>query len=388
MVAPPEPRKMIRACIIGISGYGRAHYELLNAEHAAGNLAIVGATVINQDQEVEACAHLRALGCRMFDDYTMMLRELSGKADLCCIPTGTPLHCPMTIAALEAGMHVLVEKPAAGCMADVESMQKAARQARRIVAVGYQHMYSPVTLAVKRHILDGTIGKLESIKCLVMWPRDHGYYGRNRWAGRLMLDGRAVNDSPFNNAVAHELMMMLFQAGPAEREAAVPIGVRASLYRANDIESCDTASMRIETAEGAAILFYATHACQISVDPEIVIRGRTGTISMTHRRALIKADGSAPVTLETGGGDRSRRAMIAAVLDAVKGGPAFICDLDVASCQTQVVDIVHATSGIRTVKGTSLSLSNGETSTIIPGIEEALRKSAEVEMLLKEIERK
>lgn len=376
---------MIRACIIGISGYGRVHYDLLNAEHAAGTLAVVGATVINQDQEVEACAHLRALGCRLFDDHQTMLRELSGNAELCCIPTGTHLHCPMTIAALEAGMHVLVEKPAAGCMADVESMRKAARQARRLVAVGYQHMYSPVTLAVKRHLLDGTIGKLDSLKCLVMWPRDHDYYGRNRWAGSLMVDGRVVNDSPFNNAVAHELMMMLFQAGCAEREAAVPTGVRASLYRANDIESCDTASMRIETPQGVEIHFYATHASQVSVDPEIVIRGRKGTIRMTHKRTVIKADGSPPVTLETGGGDRSRRAMIAAVLDAVKGGPAFICDLDVASCQTQVVDMIHASSRIHPVKGIAVASPSGATSTVIPGIEESLRNAAEAESPLEGI---
>lgn len=93
---------MTRACIIGISGYGRIHYDLLAAEQAAGSAVIVGAAIINQGEEQERCEHLRSIGCQIFDDYTVMLNNLSGKADLCCIPTGIPLHCPMTVAALEA----------------------------------------------------------------------------------------------------------------------------------------------------------------------------------------------------------------------------------------------------------------------------------------------
>ena len=74
-------------------------------------------------------------------------------------------------------------------------------------------MYADSTVPTKRHILEGTIGTLESVKCMVMWPRDHAYYKRNNWAGRLMVGDTQVNDSPYNNAVAHDLMMMLFQAG-------------------------------------------------------------------------------------------------------------------------------------------------------------------------------
>ena len=201
---------MTSVCIIGVSGFGRVHYEMLLNEHAAGTVEIVGATIINQDEEAEKCAHLRALGCRIFDDYEAMLRALAGKAELCLIPTGTPLHKTMTIAALKAGMHVYVEKPAAGCIQDVRAMQQASCAADKLVAVGYQHMYAPSTLEIKRQILDGLIGKVEAIKCRVLWPRGHDYYQRNNWAGRLRVDDTWVLDSPFNNAVAHELMMMLF----------------------------------------------------------------------------------------------------------------------------------------------------------------------------------
>jgi len=368
---------VIKTCIIGVSGYGRIHYDLLMKAHGAGKVDIVGATIINQDEEAGRCAHLREVGCRIYDDYEEMLKELAGIAEFCMIPTGIPLHRPMTVAALETGMHVLVEKPVAGCMEDARAMQAAEEKAGRIVAVGYQHMYAPSVLATKRHILDGTIGRLESAKCLVTWPRDHAYYNRNGWAGKLNADGIAINDSPFNNAVAHELMMMLFQTGDTERGAAMPFSVEAELYRANRIESTDTACLRIETTECVPILFHATHACQETFGPEIRIQGTKGSILMTQSGSVIMPDGKPAIELHAGD---VRKAMMAAVLDAVTGGDAFICDLDLAVSQTAVVDQIREGCRIADVPGERVG--NRDGSTFIPGIEEAMREAWDKDLLL------
>lgn len=375
---------MIRTCIIGISGYGRIHYDLLLAAQEAGKVEIAGAAVINQEEEAERCAHLKSLGCRIFDDYQVMLREVAGKADFCMIPTGTPLHRPMTVAALEAGMHVLVEKPVAGCLADANAMKEAAAKAGRIVAVGYQQMYTPATMAAKEHILKGTIGKVESIKCLVMWPRPHSYYARNGWAGQLSVNGTPVNDTPFNNAVAHDLMMMLFQAGASAREAAMPVSVEAELYRANEIESADTACMCVQTAEGIPIRFYATHASQEKVDPKIRIAGTKGRILLSHDGAVITPDEGEVITITTDGGHGARRIMMESVLDAVAGGSSFVCDLEIASRQTMVVEAIHKNCTIQAVQGATTHPGTERAGTCIPGIEEAMTQAFDKETLLKE----
>jgi len=373
---------MTDACIIGISGYGRVHYELLMKEQAAGTVAIAGATVINQHEEARKCARLRELGCRIFDDYRVMLKDLSGTAQLCMIPTGTPLHRTMTVAALEAGMHVLVEKPAAGCIEDVRGMQAARERSGRVVAVGYQHLHAPSAMATKRHVLEGAIGRLESIKCLVMWPRDHAYYGRNGWAGKLKVGGTRVNDSPFNNAVAHELMMMLFLAGGEERAAAMPVSVEAELYRANAIESSDTACMLVDTAEGVPIRFYATHACREKFGPEIHVRGSRGSITMTHGGSTIRPEGRDEIALASGGGTGERGAMMAAVLDCIQSGSSFYCDLETASRQTMVVSAIHEKCDIQQVKGETSTPEAGPGATFIPGIEDAMREAFDADRLL------
>ncbi|MFW5871448.1 MAG: Gfo/Idh/MocA family protein [Verrucomicrobiota bacterium] len=375
---------MIRTCIIGVSGYGHQHYSLMLQAHAEGKVDVAGATIINQADEAEKCARLQDLGCRIFKDYRKMLNELSGSAEFCMIPTGTPLHRPMTVAALEAGMHVLVEKPAAGSIKDVRAMRKAAEKAKKNVSVGYQQMYSPATLATKKLILNGQIGKLSSIKCLAMGPRDHAYYTRNNWAGKLTVNGAPVNDSPFNNAFAHDLMMMLFQTGTAERVAAMPVSVEAELYRANAIESADTACMRIQTAEGIPVLFYATHACRETFGPEIHIRGTKGSAVITHTSAVITPDAGEPTSFTIKGNHQARQAMMASVLDAVEGGPSFVCDLDTAGRQTMLVDAIYKNCAIHTVKGQTVTSGNASTVTFIPGIEESMRKAFDSNQLLHE----
>jgi hypothetical protein len=95
----------------------------------------------------------------------------------------------------------------------------------------------------------------------VMFPRGRDYYRRNGWAGRVTTDnGEHVYDSPLNNAAAHYLHNMLYVLGPTRETSAWPAEVQAELYRANEIESYDTAALRCRTTCGTELLFYTTHA--------------------------------------------------------------------------------------------------------------------------------
>lgn len=367
--------------MIGVSGYGKVHYSLLTTEQAAGRVHIAGAAIINQDEEKERCAHLRAIGCRLFDDYRAMLKALSGIADIGFIPTGIPLHRPMTVAALEAGMHVFVEKPAAGSIQDVRAMQEAAGKARRRVAVGYQQMYDPTTLELKRAILEGRIGRVEGIKCRVAWPRDKAYYSRNNWAGRLRVGDAWVLDSPVNNALAHDLMMMLFLAGPSEREAATPVTVTAELYRANAIESADTACLRIQTDTGIPLFFYATHACNTVLHPEVRVRGTAGTVAWTHETATLETPSMGRQKLDKLSIGALNKRMIDSVLDMADGGTVFYCGLEMASRQTMAVTAMHRACEIHTLAAEPVASNKGGMRMVIPGIEEAIEQAFEKETL-------
>lgn len=105
---------MLNTAIIGISGWGRIHYEDLLRRRERGDIRICAATVINQAEEAEKCAFLRSIGCRIFDSHQAMLSEFGGKLDLCFIPTGIDLHAPMAIEARRRGQECVYRKTGGG----------------------------------------------------------------------------------------------------------------------------------------------------------------------------------------------------------------------------------------------------------------------------------
>lgn len=279
---------MINAAIIGVSGFGVTHLNDLFREHEAGRLNF-SAAVIHQNQvSPENLERIKALNVEIFTDYPSMFAKLAGKIDICCIPTGIALHRPMTEAALAAGANVFVEKPVAPTVADAEAMEAAARKAGKFVAVGYQHIYQPETRRIKELLLSGKLGKALRFKCYALWPRKNAYYGRNGWAGALFApNGDPILDSPFTNAVAHYLNLLLFYAGNTFEDTADVKSVEAGMYRVNPITSCDTANMRILTRDGKEILFYASHAVPQTEGPVSCIECEKGIINYTSKETVI-----------------------------------------------------------------------------------------------------
>jgi predicted dehydrogenase len=239
-------------------------------------MRVIGATVINQEEERDNCRWLEEQGCAIYDDYREMLRDLKGRIELCLIPTSIHWHARMTIDALQAGANVLVEKPLAGTVQEVREIQRTEEATGRSVAVGFQEVYSPQAHALKDLLVSGRLGTLRRMKGCALVPRRHAYYQRNNWAGQLCVEDRWVLDSPVNNAVSHQLHLLLFLAGNEPLQTAVPIDVEAELYRAQPIANFDTASLRASTENGVAIIFVASHSCLEKSGPDLVIEGDLG----------------------------------------------------------------------------------------------------------------
>ena len=233
MTAPSQPARL---AIIGVSGYGSIHLQLARESRERGEAQITAATIINPADEAANIAELKGHGTEIFTDHVEMLRAHAGRIDLCLIPTGIHWHARMTVAALEAGANVLVEKPLAGSLAEVEEVRRTEERTGRFVAVGFQDFYEPGTTWLKEELDRKVIGDIHSVRFLGVWPRSRSYFTRNNWAGRLRVDGMPVMDSPLNNAFAHFVMLSLFFIG---RDTLALEG--AELLRAHAIESFDTA---------------------------------------------------------------------------------------------------------------------------------------------------
>ena len=344
---------MMNVAIIGISGFANRHHQDLLGFADKGVIRLVAATVINQSEEVERCAGLQAMGCELFSDYREMLSAWKGRLDLCVIPTGIHLHARMTLAALDAGCNVLVEKPAAATVQEIDTMIVAEAKSSRFVAVGYQHLYAPEVARMKRVVLDGLIGTVEAVKCKGLWPRSDGYYQRNDWAGRVKSGEDWILDAPFNNAFAHYLNMLCFFAGNRFEESTRVETVRAELYRAREIETADTACMRVETADGIPLFLWVTHSCEKrgmdDEGPELEIRGSHGSLIWTPQRIIHRSLQGEEDFWPVSDIDQIRSAMLEAVLQRISGEEVFTCGLKIARVQTLCSSAAFESSRVHSI---------------------------------------
>ncbi len=374
-------------CLIGISGFANIYYDYFIRESEAGRVKLLAATIINQDEEEKKCAHLKSIGCQLFDDYHKMLEAMSGKAHLCAVPTGIYLHAPMTIAALKKGINVLVEKPAAATVQEVDAMLSAEKESGCFTAVGFQHMYTKETRKMKEIILSGKIGNIKTIKSMTLWIRSEEYFTKNNWTGKLKSGEHWVLDSPAQNANAHMINLMCFLAGVTYERTGTLVSIQGEMARANKIESADTVGLKIRTAEGIDILFYSSLAAESIIDSRVVICGEKGALSWDYHKSLelIMKDGSSEI-FEVDDFNVARDKAIKSVLERLENPGRFICTLSYARNQVLAVNALHTASPICDVPPDLVhTFTRGNKKyTKIKGINDIITNAFNREMLLSE----
>lgn len=209
-------------------------------------------------------------------------------AEIAILATPIPTHADLTLAALEAGAHVLVEKPTAATLADFDRMERAAAEAGLACQVGFQSLGSAAVPAVRELITSGAIGRVTGIGVGGSWPRPASYFTRSPWAGRRVLDGVDVVDGALTNPFAHALATALAVAGLQERGAVS--AVEAELFHANPIESDDTSAIRVTLADGTPLVAAVTLCAAARDEPYVLVHGERGRIRLVYTTDEVQVD--------------------------------------------------------------------------------------------------
>jgi predicted dehydrogenase len=375
--------------LAGVGGYGATHLNVMRPAIEQGAMRLVGAIDPAGDRAAD-WADLQARGVPLWKDLDAFWAA-GVSADLIVVATPIQYHASQTCAALQRGLPVLCEKPAAASLSEVRQMMAARDCAGRLAAIGYQWSFSTAMRRLKRDIAEGRFGRPWRLSAWVAWPRDSAYYGRNGWAGRIRDDaGRLVNDSPVNNATAHYLHNMFFVLGlEGLGSAAAPFTLAADLYRANTIENFDTACLRLTLADGAEILFFTSHAVDQGNQPTFRYEFERGTVAYGAQPGGVRATLADGTVVDYGSPDAdatTRKLMdtLAAVRDNTGETP---CSLEAAAMQTRVIDAlqqmpVHAFPGAAC---RTRATRPGVTQTCVPGLYDALRQGFEQGRLLSEL---
>lgn len=141
---------------------------------------------------------------RTFTDADEMFR--SGEIDAVSICTPNAFHAPMSIAALEAGLHVLCEKPMAMSTAEAQRMIDAADKAGKVLSIHFNHRMSPYVQAMKSYVASGDLGDIYFARTI--WHRRRGIPARPGFISKEKAGGGAMIDLG-----VHQLDQALFVMG-------------------------------------------------------------------------------------------------------------------------------------------------------------------------------
>jgi predicted dehydrogenase len=182
----------VRIGLVGLGNMGRAH----RASIRAGKIEGLSLTAI--------CDRKESLpdpvpGEAQFTDFDTMLQ--SGTIDAVLIATPHYFHTSMGIAALNAGLHVMVEKPLSVHKADCERLIAAHQGPQQIFGAMFQLRTDPIYQQIKSLITDGELGTIRRVlwDC-TDWFRTETYYASGGWRATWKGEGGGVllNQCPHN----------------------------------------------------------------------------------------------------------------------------------------------------------------------------------------------
>lgn len=176
----------LRAAIIGL-GIGKSHAKGYAERHGATLVALCD---LSELRLAELSAEFDIPADGLFKDYNAMLKEIKPDIVSICLPNA--LHKDSTLAALEAGAHVLCEKPMATTVVEAEAMMAAARANHRQLMIAYSHRYRPDVWWIRRMIDDGALGEIYHVHA--QWRRETGIPGSGWFNNKALAGGGALID--------------------------------------------------------------------------------------------------------------------------------------------------------------------------------------------------
>lgn len=153
---------MIRVAVIGVGSMGKNHARVYSELPEAQLVAVSDANL----QNAEAVAS--RLGTRGYENYLEMLRI--ERPDAVSIAVPTALHEQVAMAALEAGVHVLIEKPIAATLDEGYRLIERAKSLNRKLMIGHIVRFNPAIQALKQKLDNGDLGRIFQVICRRVGP--------------------------------------------------------------------------------------------------------------------------------------------------------------------------------------------------------------------------
>lgn len=253
---------MIRFGIIGCGRIAQRH-----AEHIKSRGKLVAACDVDKDKADKMAADTGAKAYYSVEDLIKSGEQLDVVS--ICSPNG--LHATHAISALNAGYHVLCEKPMGLSVYECGEMIKTAeRMNKRLFAIK-QNRFNPPVEAIKKVIDEGRLGKIYSVQLSCFWNRNPDYY-KNSWKGTLKLDGGTLYTQ-----FSHFIDLLYWLIGDVKQVKAM----MGNYSHQGIIEFEDTGAVVLEFFNGAiGTINYTVNSYKKNMEGSLTIFGEKGTVKI------------------------------------------------------------------------------------------------------------
>jgi UDP-N-acetyl-2-amino-2-deoxyglucuronate dehydrogenase len=252
----------IKFALLGCGRIAQRH-----AEHINNNGVLVAVCDTVKEKANDMAARYNA---QPYYTLASMLQEHKA-VDVIAVCTPNGLHSEHSILALNAGIHVLCEKPMALTSYDCGEMIKAAeRNNRRLFAIK-QNRFNPPVEAVKKIIDEGRMGKIFSVQLSCFWNRNADYY-HNSWKGTLALDGGTLYTQ-----FSHFIDLLYWMVGDIKTVQAFT----GNFAHTGIIEFEDTGVIIVEFNNGAVgTVNYTVNSYGKNMEGSLTIFAEKGTVKI------------------------------------------------------------------------------------------------------------
>ncbi|WP_104127734.1 Gfo/Idh/MocA family protein [Cryobacterium sp. Y57] len=267
---------VLRVAIVGCGVIGRQHASVIAANPGlelvvlVDPLSMVG-TALADSAQVD--------GYPRPELYTDLAAALVHETiDLVAICTPSGLHAELAVQALEAGAHVIIEKPIDVDLASARAVMRAADAARlrgQVTSVISQHRFDAGSVAVSRAIVSGRFGRVTSAVASLAWWRAQDYYDSGDWRGTWDLDG---GGAVMNQGVHTVDLLLWFLGTPVEVHAHTAL----SAHERIEVEDTAVATVRFES--GALAVIHCTTAAYPGLTARLQVHGDRGSAVLDNDR--------------------------------------------------------------------------------------------------------
>ena len=305
----------------GVVGLGMIADFHARALHAATGAELVACASRNDARAVRFGARH---GCAGYHDLAQFLRHPGLEAVSICTPSGA--HLEPALAAIDAGKHLIIEKPLEVTRERCTRLLEAADRRGVTVAGIFPSRFLAVSRLIKAAIEAGRLGRIVLGDACIKWHRTQQYYDEGGWHGTVRLDGGGA----LMNQSIHAIDLLQWFMGPVERV----ISATATLGH-HGIEVEDTGAAVVRFAGGALGTIEGSTAAWPGFPQRVEVYGTAGSVAsvqdrLQHWTFAEEHDGDAAIRARHGQAEASA------------GGASNPADIGIEGHQAQFEDLVQA----------------------------------------------